>query len=273
MPGSISSSELKSIELSILSEVASFCDNRHIQYILVCGTALGAVRHNGFIPWDDDIDIGMPRPDYERFLCEYSSENFFLKTAKADKYYPYAFAKVCDPKTILIENIDHPCDLGVYIDIFPLDGLPDSEAEQKDHLNRINWDLRVLSSKRISKSKKVGFLHKLIQIAAKMLLVFVPVSVLVGKLEKDVLRYSYETSNFVGHLTTVATWGTDVKPKCIFEHPVKHTFESEEFWIPGNYDEYLSLEYGDYMRIPPIEKQVAKHDFVVYRKAENDTHL
>lgn len=264
----ISNSELKQIEFSILSDVAAFCDSHSIQYFLVCGTALGAVRHNGFIPWDDDVDIGMPRPDYERFLSEYPSETYRLIHAGVNSNYPYAFAKVCDPKTVLIEKIAHPCDLGIYIDIFPIDGLPKKEAEQKKHLSRINWDLRILSWKRISRTQKVGFLHKLIQIVAKMSLAFVPVSALVAKVDKDVRLYPYERCEYVGHLTTVATWGSDIKPKSVFEHPVKHQFETEEFWLPGNYDEYLCLEYGDYMTIPPKEKQVSKHDFIAYWSAE-----
>ncbi len=267
MSNPIRNSELKQIAFAILSDVASFCDRRHIQYYLVCGTALGAVRHGGFIPWDDDVDIGMPRPDYERFLAEYPSERYRLAHAGVDPDYPYAFAKVCDPETILIENIAHPCKLGVYIDIFPIDGLPDTETEQKKHLKRIDWDLRILAWKRISRSKKVGFLHKLVQIAAKALLSFVPVSVLVARVDRDVRRYPYESCKNVGHLTTCAIWGSDVKPRRVFEPPVKHRFESGEFWLPGNYDEYLRLEYGDYMKLPPEEKRVAKHDFAAYWKS------
>lgn len=269
----ISNSELKQIAFDILSDVASFCDNRHIQYYLVCGTALGAVRHKGFIPWDDDVDIGMPRPDYDRFLSEYPSEKYRLTHAGTDPDYPYAFAKVCDPDTVLIENIDHPCDLGVYIDIFPIDGLPDAEAEQKRHLKRIDWDLRILSWKRISRTKKMDLLHKLIQIAAKAFLSSVPYSALVAKVDRDVRLYPYESCKYVGHLTTCATWGSDVKPKSVFEQPVKHPFESGEFWLPGKYDEYLRLEYGDYMRLPPEEEQVAKHDFAAYWKAGRGARL
>ena len=139
--------------------------------------------------------------------------------------YPYAFAKVCDPETVLIENIAHPCELGVYIDIFPIDGLPDAEAEQKKHLKRLDWDLRILAWKRISRNKKVGFLHKLIQLAAKALLAFVPVSVLVAKVDRDVRRYPYESCEYVGHLSTVAIWGSDVKPRHVFEPPVKHRLD------------------------------------------------
>ncbi len=262
----VSNEEIKAIALQVLVDVADFCDCRGIRYYLVCGTALGAVRHDGFIPWDDDIDIGMPRPDYERFLSEYKSDKFYLCAHRFSNDYPYAFAKVCDARTELIENIAKPVKLGVYIDVFPIDGLPNDPNTLKEHLDRIRWDMRILAWKRISGNKKVGFAHKVVQVIAKAGLSVVPVSALVKKLDRDVQLYPYETADQVGHLITSALWGTDVKPKQVFSDRVKHRFEAYEFWLPGEYDEYLRLEYGDYMKLPPKEKQVNKHDFTVYWK-------
>ena len=146
----VSDSELKTIELEILREVAAFCDAHGVRYYLACGTALGAVRHDGFIPWDDDIDLALPRPDYERFLSLFRSEKHTVLDSRFDDRYPYAFAKVSDNATCLVENIEQPFPMGVYIDLFPIDGLPANEAERKRHLKRIAWDLRILSWKRIS---------------------------------------------------------------------------------------------------------------------------
>ena len=126
----VSDSELKTIELEILREVAAFCDMHDVRYYLVCGTALGAVRHDGFIPWDDDIDLGLPRPDYERFLSLFRSEKYTVLDSRFDDRYPYAFAKVSDNATCLVENIAQPFPMGVYIDLFPIDGLPANEAER-----------------------------------------------------------------------------------------------------------------------------------------------
>lgn len=260
----LSGAEIKKISYGVLKEVATFCDNNEICYFLVCGTALGAVRHEGFIPWDDDIDIGMPRADYEKFLNLYQSEKTVLREARSDAKYPYPFAKVCDKETCLMEQIAHPSDLGVYIDIFPLDGMPDNEEACRHHLKMLEWDHRLLTWKRISPRKKVGIGHKLIQLVAKTVLLPVPVSYLVKRIEKRVQKYPYATSQYVGHLVTKAIWGTDIKPKEIFEHPVKQKFEDSEFWVPGEVDRYLTLEYGDYMKLPPKEKQIAKHDFVSF---------
>ena len=112
----VSNEEIKAIALQVLADVAEYCDRNGIRYFLVCGTALGAVRHDGFIPWDDDIDIGMPRPDYERFISEYKSEKYYLCSHKLNAGYPYAFDKVCDSDTDLIENIS----ILSYLDMHPI---------------------------------------------------------------------------------------------------------------------------------------------------------
>lgn len=261
--------ELKEIALGILSEVADFCEKNDIRYYLVCGTALGAVRHNGFIPWDDDIDIGMPRPDYERFAQMYHSEAFPLYTNQRDKKYPYTFGKVCDSKTILIEkNIQKPYPMGVYIDIFPMDGLPDDPQKRKKHLSRVDWHLRVLSWKRISTQKKIGSIHKIIQCIAKLVLAPIPISTLIRRFEKSLKRYDYESGKYVGHLVTRSYWGKTEKPREIFEPYYKHPFEDCEFRVPRDYHQYLTLEYGSYMELPPKEKQVTHHGFDAYWKSE-----
>lgn len=258
--------QVKKIGYSILSDVAEFCERNGIQYSLACGTALGAIRHDGFIPWDDDVDICMPRPDYERFLDAYTSEQFVLYDTRYQKNYPYAFAKVCDRNTVLIEHIEEPCKFGVYIDIFPIDGLPQSEELRKKHMKKLAWDFRLLAWKRMPRDKKLDIPHKLIMLAAKSVLHIVPIRFLVRKLEYDVKKYSYTRSDFVGHLVSPAPWGEDVKPKAVFDNPVRHIFEDRKFLVPGDVDKYLTLEYGDYMQLPPEEKQVAKHDFVAYYK-------
>lgn len=256
--------ELKKTAYDILVNVADFCDKNDIRYYLACGTALGAIRHDGFIPWDDDVDIAMPREDYERFMQLYSSEQYSVCESRINKKYPYPFGKVCDNSTIVIEHVDTPCEFGVYIDIFPIDGTPDNEEERAKHLKRLNWEMRLLAWKRISHEKKVGIVHKVIQVVAKALLFVIPVRVLVRRIEKTVAKYPYASSDYVGHFITKAYSGTDIKPKAMFENPVAHKFEDSEFFVPGDVDAYLTSEYGDYMQLPPEEKRVATHDSIAY---------
>lgn len=256
--------QVKEIAYRILSDVAAFCEENGIQYSLACGTALGAIRHKGFIPWDDDVDICMPRPDYERFLDMYSSKQYEIYDTRYQKNYPYPFAKICDRGTVLVEDIQEPCLFGVYIDVFPVDGLPKSEELRKKHMKKLAWDLRLLAWKRMRRDKKLDIAHKLILLAAKSVLHVVPVRFLLRKMEYDVKQYSYTRSQFAGHLVSPSPWGTDVKPKAVFNNPVRQVFEDREFFVPGDVDKYLTLEYGNYMRLPPEEKRGAKHDFIAY---------
>ena len=262
----VTSDQIKQISFHILEDVARFCDSHNIQYYLVCGTALGAVRHNGFIPWDDDVDVGMPRPDYERFLLEYKSNDYEICSADRDAKYPYPFLKVCDFRTELIENISHPCRLGVYIDVFPIDGLPTGERACRRHLRRIELNQKMLTWKRfpLKRDKKISY--AILHFIAKSILHFIPVAALVRHLENSLCKYPYASSEYVGHFVTKSYWGNDIKPRSLFENPIKHKFESNEFWIPGEFDKYLRLEYGDYSKLPPIDKQVSNHDYVAYWK-------
>ena len=208
----------------------------------------------------------MPRPDYERFLSEYKSDKYELCSNKVTNNYPYPFSKVCDFRTELIENISHPCRLGVYIDIFPIDGLPFEKHMQRRHMFQVEWYQKLLTWKRfpLEKEKKVQYF--ILHSVTKCLLCLVSVEFLVNRLENLLCKYSYSSSEFVGHLVTKSYWGNDIKPRKLFLNPVRHKFETGEFFIPGDYDEYLSLEYGDYMQLPPVEKQKSNHDYIAYWK-------
>ena len=117
------------IELNILSDVHDFCIANGIHYILFAGSLLGAIRHKGIIPWDDDLDIAMPRPDYDRFVATYQNNRYIVKTIDNSEDFVFTFSKVIDNSTVLIENKTEQSKIGINIDIFPLDGLPGDEDE------------------------------------------------------------------------------------------------------------------------------------------------
>ena len=127
--------DIKQLALNILKDVAEFCDHHDIKYALAYGTMLGAVRHEGFIPWDDDIDIMMPREDYNRFIQLYNDSNSRYKvfSIETDNTYTYTMAKVFDQDTLMIDNTlwRNFDKAGVFVDIFPVDGLPESKSEQQ----------------------------------------------------------------------------------------------------------------------------------------------
>ncbi|MFR5682857.1 MAG: phosphorylcholine transferase LicD [Clostridia bacterium] len=128
--------EIKSIQLDILSQVANYCDRNGLRYFLAYGTLLGAVRHKGYIPWDDDIDIMMPRPDYMQFINSFNNEKCALRVGShyLDKNYPYVIAKVYDTSTLCKENIDVEYSIGINIDVFPIDGLPETERSFRNFI-------------------------------------------------------------------------------------------------------------------------------------------
>ena len=127
--------EIKNIQLDILNSIHQFCSERGIRYSLAFGTLLGAVRHQGYIPWDDDLDIMMPRPDYDRFVAEYQGthQHYVVQTYKNNESYFLSLAKVYDNRT---EQIIFPTKTGVFVDIFPIEGLPETEVEAKQYIDK-----------------------------------------------------------------------------------------------------------------------------------------
>ena len=147
--------ELKKIELEILIYIDKVCKENGLRYSLCDGTLLGAVRHNGFIPWDDDIDIMMPRPDYDKFLdvLRHNENRFKILSSEQEDYY-YTFSKVVDSETMLDEYMYQPiADMGVYVDVFPLEGMPSNSAARKKHFNRLHRLRKRINSFSLRKPK------------------------------------------------------------------------------------------------------------------------
>ena len=131
--------EIKKIELDILIYIDSLCKQNHLRYFLCGGTLLGAIRHKGFIPWDDDIDISMPRPDYDKLISLIGSNSSYMVLTPANCDFYYNFAKVVDTRTTLCEIDNTPIkNMGVYIDIFPLEGMPDNDIEREQHYKQLD---------------------------------------------------------------------------------------------------------------------------------------
>lgn len=140
MDKQLSLEEIKQYSIEILKDIQNVCSRLNITYFLDSGSLLGAIRHNGFIPWDDDIDISMPRPDYEIFIKEYNNNcnpKFRVKSIEIDSKYWFPYAKVYDTTAILYENGINPFNLGLSVDVFPIDGYPDNLQEQKKHYKNV----------------------------------------------------------------------------------------------------------------------------------------
>ena len=252
-------SELKKVELDILRSFHAFCKEKSLKYYLAYGTLLGAVRHGGFIPWDDDIDVVMPRSDYERFIKEYKSDIYQVYDLSKKGYF-YPFAKLCDSRTVLIEDMVVKNKIGVYIDIFPMDGVPEDYKAQNAKIKRL---LRLQQHKYSSFSRKRSLIKKILLPIVKVLLLPVSCQRLGLCMTNEAKKYSYDDADLVGCVCE------DVSSKVFFKKNVieplgEIEFEGYTFCAPYDIHTYLTLNYGDYMQLPPIEQQISKHNFKAY---------
>ena len=255
----ISLGELQDIEYAILCDVAELCERFKIRYGLCGGTLLGAVRHGGFIPWDDDIDIVMPRPDYERFLAisHYLPARLKVSSPENDENNFHAYGKVYDLRTRLIEFPDgKKVDIHVYIDIFPIDGLPDDPIKMELHRRRCRRLMLAHYALRAAKYKlnevkglKRGFWHLLL-----ILQRLVIKDRLINHLNKVVMKYSFDESKYCGDI--VAGYGyKELMPSYVYHLDKKIRFRERDFYTYRAIEYYLTQLYGDYMKLPPIEKR------------------
>lgn len=258
--------EIQSIELGILKKIHSFCIAENLRYSLCAGTLLGAIRHKNFIPWDDDVDIFMPRPDYERFCAKFHAEGVSLHSHKTDKNYIYPFAKVYDDSTLLRENFCPKIAAGVYVDVFPVDGFPDNGESLLQAVRERRFWTRWASYKNLPLFRKSrAFWKTLILWAIRIPLVFFPTRFFMENFSIRVMRYGFENRPFVGNLT----WGYGVKeamPAEAFSSFIDVDFADAKFKAIVGWETYLRNVFGDFMQLPPPEKRVSHHSFRAWRK-------
>ena len=267
--------EMKQIELRILKQIHSICEAQGLRYFLVGGTLLGAVRHKGFIPWDDDIDIGMPRADYERFIdyCLSHEVPFNVMCNRSNEKYGYLYAKAMAPDTVIHEKSSNRYNVeqGIFVDIFPVDGLGDTQEEAVKRLNktRFNRELLVAANwKRFSRSKTRAIYYEPIRLAFFCMSRASSFGKLIRKIEACYDKDGFDKKAYVGSVCG-AYRNREIMPKVVVEETVDLPFEDGVFKCPKDYDTYLTRIYGDYMKLPPEEKRITHHTFDAYYKNES----
>lgn len=264
----ITTDEIKRIQLGILRHIDSFCKDHGIRYFLSCGSLLGAVRHHGFIPWDDDVDIVMPREDYDRFEQLYGSIDnscFTLHTFNRDHSFPYPFIKVDDSRTVFKEEIRIKYNIGVHIDVFPADTIPDDEKERKRMFSRIRRLIKMMTVKRLPIKKRRGLKKNTTLLIGQILLLPISTKWIIKRIIENSCRYNNQQMQYIGN----CVWGVGIKDtihKECYSSAIMTEFEGERFPIPIGWEEYLTSVYGDYMQLPPEEERKVHHNYKAYYK-------
>ena len=265
MKKELSKDEIHNELYKMLCDFADYCDNHHLRYYLVGGTLLGAVRHQGFIPWDDDIDVGMPRPDYERFLdlvkVEPIADNLVVNSDREGTLsLPFAELHNTDirlerPTSEFIGE-DYQI-LSLFMDIFPQDGMP-SDENKAANLMSIMKKLRYLSTAARAKLFHGSTPLRAIGKTPAVLLGHILTNRrIVGWMQRLVTRYPFDRCRYVG-CTVYGLYGAG--ERCLHSEVVDFKqvqFMDREFTAPGCTDSYLRGIYGDYMQLPPEEKRVS----------------
>ncbi len=257
--------KLHKCQLIIAGEIKRICDENNIKYFIIAGTLLGAVRHGGFIPWDDDMDIGMLREDYEKFLkiaAKDLGEDFYLQTPETDRNYAPPFAKILLNGTRLVEaNAEESrARKGIYIDVFPFDNVPESDSEKGNHNKRTYFYKRLLLAKLNYKVyKKNEYVKRIVYFILKIISMFFSREKIVKILEKEFTRYNNTPSEYIVNIGGAYGYTKEtIKAEWVRE-TVEIPFEDMMIAAPVDYIKYLETFYGDYMTPPPEDKRYNRH--------------
>lgn len=250
-------------EFNILKVFIRVCEKLGLKYFLVCGSALGAAKYRGFIPWDDDIDVALFRDDYECFCREAPAllpTHFFLQNYKSDPAFPAIYSKLRDSNTTCIEesvaklSINH----GISIDIFPLDGYP-NDKKARDYLERKKaWLIRKLSISCIRNERWKEAIVKPLRILG----FWKHTEQTAASYESMISAWPVKSSDIIANH---GNWQgrLDYHKKEIFGEGSLGTFEGLTVRLPADYDAYLKQKYGDYRQDPPPNKQISHHRYIV----------
>ena len=271
--------KIRAIQMDMYREVRSICQRHSIPHTAIAGSVLGAIRHHGYIPWDDDLDIAMMREDYNRFLKYAEKEinpKFFIQNYYTDPYYGNYFTKIRCNNTLFVQNIDKndKSHHGIFIDIFPIDRLTDCIEKRESYRRQLMFYFQLymakcnkgISGETDSLSGKAKlllrrFLHIILAFASKEKLFY--------KVDALCQKFNTEKTETLMIAILYAMKGQHFEEKTMFP-PVVHSFEEDTIFVPYDSNRYLSESYGNYMELPPIEKRINHRPYKLSFSAENE---
>ena len=260
--------DIQQMSLEILKDIHLFCVKNGIKYTLQGGTLLGAVRHKGFIPWDDDIDIAMPRPDYEKFIMNYRSDAGYTVYAREIPKYKnsvyIAYARVCDmKKTIVDDTLSFWSDVktGVWVDVFPLDGADETVADTQKRIRKLKYYWKTGVRKRVALRplSSVQDIYPKIRLFIKKAISLETSSTAIDKHIQLCKEISFSETDYYCNFAFLSYGIRERHRTCVLDNMILAPFEDAHFFIMGGYDEALKEKYGNYLQLPPLEKRVRAH--------------
>ncbi len=258
--------EVQNKSIEILLYFKEFCEEHNLTFYLCGGCCIGAIRHKGFIPWDDDIDVFMPRDDYEKLAVlwekEADTDRYSLSRSNEKVNYRHTDTAIQDNNTTFINkhSVDLDINHGLMIDVIPLDGCPKSKVKrffQKIHAMAYS----LFNAQRLPDNQ-----GKLLRFLSRIILSIFQSSKLRYKIwsycERKMTKYDIKDCDYITELVTGYKYLKNEYPKEIFEKAVYKEFEGYKLPVPQGYDTYLRMAFGDYMQLPPEEERVPKHKTV-----------
>lgn len=244
--------KIQKIVFEIMCAIDDFCKDNEIRYFLSGGTCLGAVRHHGFIPWDDDADLMMPRKDYEKFITLFSKhhpEKYAIGALGCDSTWKTKHAKVWDKNTVLKNKLINTGDIGVFIDILPIDGLPENALFRKLHYKYSKMICGLGNScikTQIMKDEEHVAIKKMVRLFTQHM----DSRFFFKWMNRNASKYDFDKSKYVGAIMAAHYGERETIPQKYMCEATSLQFEGREFPVPVGYDKYLSNLYGEYMKIP-----------------------
>ena len=269
----LSLEEYHAVLFDMLKQVDSICHAERLRYFLSGGTLLGAIRHKGFIPWDDDIDLMMPRPDYEIFLKRAEKrlpKRYILAFPDRTKDYSQPWIRIFDTRVAVDDSgMQRTLTRSLFVDIFPIDGLPSNRTLSNLCFTRVRaWDILLKCARRkaLYPDERLKWLKKPMMALTRVR----PLPKYAVSLNKSARRCSFERAHYAGVLATTHYGSRERMPVEVFRGSVQVPFEGGFFPAPIGYDTYLSRLYGDYMQLPPEDKRVSQHNLHAYLISEEE---